>query len=104
MAARNHRLLLPAVALLFLFASSSHGQTFTVGTSSLYDENIFDIYLPTTDQITQVQLEVTQDWDFDQASLTASYEGAGHFFRDLPPRNYHVHLLSFNALYHVENG
>ncbi|HEY6190826.1 MAG TPA: hypothetical protein VI215_00710 [Bacteroidota bacterium] len=104
MAARVHRLLLTPLVFAVLLPLSSQGQTFTVGTSSLYDENIFDIYLPTSDQITQAQLQVTQDWDFDQASLTASYEGAGQFFRDLPARNYHVHLLSFSALYHIENA
>jgi surface lipoprotein assembly modifier-like protein len=104
MAARFHRLLLPPLAFLILFPFSTRGQTFTVGTSSLHDENIFDIYLPTSDQITQVELQAAEDWDFDQASLTASYEGSGQFFRDLPARNYHLHLLSFSALYHVETG
>ena len=98
------RPVLLACAIPFLISTIARAQTVSVGTSTVHDGNIFDIYLPTADQVTQVQLDVSTDWVFDQASLTASYNGAGEFFRDLPARNYHVHLLSFEALYHFEGA
>jgi hypothetical protein len=100
--ARSLPALTAALPLLLFCSFTSNGQSVSIGTSSSFDENIFDIYLPTSDQITQVQLQVSQDWDFDQSSLTAAYDGAGQFFRDLPGRNYHVHLLLFSALYHFQ--
>jgi hypothetical protein len=96
-----------AVDLLFVILCGppiARGQSVNLSTSSAHDQNIFDIYLPTADQVTQFQLESSKDWDFDQLSLTGSYSGALELFRDLPARNYHVHILSFGGVYHFENS
>ena len=89
---------------LLIFVSAARGQSVNLSTSTAHDENIFDIYFPTSDQITQFQLETSKDWDFDQLSLTGTYTGAFELFRDLPARNYHVHVLSLGAAYHFENS
>src|SRR6267378_7013086 len=91
------------IPLIFLIVvSAARGQIVNLSTSTAHDENIFDIYFPTADQITQFQLETSKDWDFDQLSLTGAYSGALELFRDLPARNFHVHILSLNADYHFE--
>jgi|ERR1041384_2702463 hypothetical protein len=93
-----------AFAALTLFSGASLAQGVAIATTTFHDENVFDIYAPTSDQLTQVQLDAYTDWDFDQTSVTASYSGAAQIFRDLPARNYHVHLLSLQTLYHFEGS
>ena len=90
--------------MILIAVAAGRGQSLNLGTSTAHDENIFDIYFPTADQITQFQLETSKDWDFDQLSLTGAYSGALELFRDLPARNFHVHILSLNADYHFENS
>src|SRR2546426_968531 len=93
------------ILVTFLIAlPAARGQGVNLSTSTAHDENIFDIYFPTADQITQFQLETSKDWDFDQLSITGTYTGAVELFRDLPARNYHVHVLSLGAAYHFENS
>ncbi len=89
---------------MLFFSHASRAQSVSIATTTFHDENVFDIFAPTSDQLTQVQLDAYTDWDFDQASLTASYSGAAQLFRDLPERNYHVHLLSLQGLYHIEGS
>lgn len=100
--------------LLSLFLLTGYqnvnAQDISLGGASIYDQNIFEISFPTSDQITQFQLDASKDWDMDQLSLNLSYNGSLLLFRDLTSRNYHLHLLSLNSVYHFtesekkENG
>lgn len=82
------------------FGNIVHAQDFGVASSTLHDDNIFDIYAPIPDQVTQLQLDASNDWDFEKASLSLGYTGSLLFFRDVSSRNYHVHLISLTSSYH----
>ena len=88
------------VAFFASFCRVVQAQDVSFETSTLHDENIFDIYDPTPDQIAQFQLDLSKDWDFDNASLGLIYDGSGFLFRDITPRNYQIHLASVNATLH----
>ncbi|MBI1806533.1 MAG: hypothetical protein HYR76_05720 [Ignavibacteria bacterium] len=77
-------------------------QDLSVGTSTTHDDNVFDIYSPLSDQITNLQIDASKDWDLEQTSLGLTYNGSMLLFRDLTTRNYHVHVLSFNVDHHFE--
>ena len=87
--------------MLCLTSSALKAQYFNVGVSAIQDENIFDIYIPTTDRIHQVQLNFSDDWYADPVNFDLSYTGELFFYRDLSSRNYHVHFLNFNTMYQI---
>src|SRR5262245_10556841 len=75
-------------------------QDFNAAVSTTHDENIFDIHTPLPDQITQLELNASKDWDFDESSLSLNYTGAFLMFRDLTARTYHLHTLSLGSVVH----
>ncbi len=80
-----------------------HAQQVTLESSTMHDQNIFDIYANTPDQITQFQIDASKDWDLDATTLSLSYNGSALLFNDLPSRNYHVHVLSLNSAFQFYN-
>ncbi len=92
----NHRVLPFALMLL---AQTAIAQNFGAGVSTLHDANIFDTYAPIDDQITQVNLDASKDWDFDQTSLGLGYYGSMLFYNTVSERTYHVHSAFFSFQY-----
>jgi hypothetical protein len=84
-----------------LISSVLKAQSFNVGVTAVQDENIFDIYIPTTDRIAQFQLNFSNDWYADPVNFDLSYTGELFFYRDLSARNYNVHFLNFNTMYQI---
>jgi hypothetical protein len=84
-----------------LISSCLEAQDFNLGLSAVQDENIFDIYIPTTDRIAQFQMNFSDDWYADPVSFDLSYTGELFFYRDLSARNYNVHYLNFNTMYQI---
>jgi len=89
--------LLAVVVVASAIATPVRAQEVSLGLSTIHDENIFDVYLPFPDQLTQLQLDASKDWDLDDASLGLSYTGTGVLFRDLTSRSYHAHAITFSA-------
>ncbi len=92
-----------SVILLWLFVPALHAQDVSFEPSTIHDGNIFDIYAPQSDQITQLQLDASHEWDFDQSTLNLGYSGSLLLFNTLAARNYHIHVLTFSANYHFES-
>ncbi len=88
---------LPCV--LFLLAQTAIAQNFGAGVSTLHDANIFDTYAPIDDQITQVNLDASKDWDLDQTSLGLGYYGSMLFYNAVSERTYHIHSALFSFQY-----
>src|SRR5258707_5731117 len=92
----------PLIALIGLIIQVDvKAQEINATASTIHDENIFNIHTPTSDQITQLQGNVANSWDMDRSSIYVSYTGAVSLFRDLDARNFHVHLISLNSIYHL---
>ena len=96
---RNHRgntrrLFFAAVVLPLIFTGFVRSQYISLGTSTIHDENIFDVDSATADRITQIHLDASQDWYFGNSSLTVAYSGSMLLFQELVARNYHYHFLS----------
>ncbi len=90
--------LIPVLVLIAL-CTKVHAQEIDFGMSTVHDENIFDIYTPFPDQVTELELSVTKEWDFSQNTLGMSYAGSGVLFSTLQERNYHIHLLALSTSY-----
>lgn len=91
---------LSLLTLTLVCCSHLHSQNISMESSTLHDQNIFDTYIPTPDQITLFQIDASKDWDFDESSFFLSYNGSLSLFRDLTSRNYHVHVLTLTSLFH----
>ncbi len=91
------------LSFLLLPREILNAQDVGVQASRFRDGNIFEIYNATSDQITQLQLDVSQDWDVDRLSLSLAYSGSGLLFQDLPERNYHAHVLTLSGSYQLES-
>ncbi len=92
----NYRVLCCAIVVV---AQTTLAQNFGAGVSTLHDANIFDTYAPIEDQITQVNLDASKDWDLDQTSLGLAYYGSLLFFNTVSERNYSIHSGFFSAQY-----
>ncbi|HEV8537785.1 MAG TPA: hypothetical protein VGR15_02580 [Bacteroidota bacterium] len=101
----KHRTMLRSVPItvlcIILFPDFSEAQDVNFTASTIHDENIFDIYVPTSDRVTQFMTDVSKSWDTDRAAVDATYTGALSLFRDLNARNYHVHLIAVTTTYHL---
>ncbi len=62
-----------AIFLLLVPSRALRAQSLSFETSTMHDENVFDIYDPSPDQITQFEADASDDWDFVQFSLSAGY-------------------------------
>jgi len=89
-----------ASVLVFILFAGSKAQDVNIGASTVHDENIFDVHTPLSDQITNFELNVSKDWDFDESYINLGYSGAFLLFRDLPQRTYHLHTLSLETTFH----
>src|SRR5689334_16027608 len=89
-------------AALFLFGAHTvlKAQDVNLGASTVHDENIFDVHTPLSDQITNFELNVSKDCDFDESYLNLIYSGSLLLFRDLTSRTYHLHSLSLETTFH----
>lgn len=85
-----------------LAAGALSAQDLNVTTTTMHDENIFEVYNPTSDQLTEINLDCSKDWDYDNSNIGLAYTGGLQLFHDLPQRNYHVHSLSLSSFYHFE--
>ncbi len=86
------------------FSFAALAQDIELETATIHDQNIFDIYSATPDQITQLQLNASHDWDANQFTFSASYVGAFFRFNDLSARNYHLHALTVGTSYQFYGG
>src|SRR5690348_1486906 len=99
------RLTISLLALgIIVFFPPARAQQVEVGTSTIHDENIFDIYAPTSDQVTQLQAGISDDWDADPFTFSLAYNGAFLLFNNVTARNYHVHVVTFDLLYETPEG
>lgn len=87
--------------LTITFIECSNAQEINLSGSTMYDDNIFNMYIPLPDRITNLQLNAAGDWDADPLSFGLYYTGEAYLYRDLTTRNYHVHALAFNAMYQL---
>ncbi|MBI1804318.1 MAG: DUF560 domain-containing protein [Ignavibacteria bacterium] len=92
-----------SICALSMFVCNVQGQSVNLSMSTVHDENIFDTYAPTSDQISQLRADASKDWDFDQAWLGISYNGGLLLYQNTSARNYHVHILSLGSIYHLES-
>jgi len=99
---RSFALIIAALASVFTLSGSLRAQDISVAASVAHDQNIFNIYDQTSDDIAQFDLEASKDWDAGQTSLGLAYAGSILFFRGLTSRNYHSHFVTFNATYQFE--
>jgi hypothetical protein len=88
-----------SLAIVLMSHSGLVAQDLSVGSSRIRDQNIFDVYIPFPDNITQFQLDASRDWDFDETSLNLAYSGMVLLFEKLTARNYHVHVFNVQTSY-----
>ncbi|HLX11865.1 MAG TPA: hypothetical protein VKS81_03550 [Bacteroidota bacterium] len=84
--------------------SELRAQDVTVEASSISDPNIFDNYSDYRDNIYQLGLFVSDDWDVsDESTLSASYGGSLQLFNTLSTRNYNVNVITLSWITKFEN-
>lgn len=92
------------VIAAIVLAGELRAQNFEIGTSTIHDGNIFDIYTPTPDQVTQLAANAYGDWDADPFTFSLAYSGSFLLFNDVTARNYHVHIATFDILCELPGG